>query len=134
MLKHVQEFILDRDIYGPTVELVFKGNNRFRSMRGGLIALFCQILVVFQFIAPITQFITRENPFVSTYKLISKPEGSFKMADSKQVIALQFNNGDENLAELDPTYGVIGAYYLNSAGNIAKSLPPVRCDYDKHFA
>ena len=71
MLKLVQKFILDRDIYGPTVELVFKGKNRFRSMRGGLIALICQILVVFQFIAPITQFITRENPFISTYKLIS---------------------------------------------------------------
>ena len=56
------------------------------------------------------------------------------MADSKQVIALQFNNGDENLAELDPTYGVLGAYYSNSRGDIANSLPPVRCDYDKHFA
>ena len=56
------------------------------------------------------------------------------MADSKQVIALQFNNGDENLAELDPTYGVLGAYYSDTSENIAKSLTPVRCDYDKHFA
>ena len=44
-----------------------------------------------------------------------------------------FGYGNENLADLDPTYGNIGALYYDLNGSFLY-LPGVKCDYEKHFA
>ena len=132
MLGKVKQLILDQDIYSPTVSVYFRGEDRYQSKRGALISLVCQILVIVQFIEPLTLFITKDSPTISSYKLISQPEGTFKIGDSQQVVAVQLDFGDENLADLDPTYGSLAAYSFSR--NSRKYLPAVKCDYDKHFA
>ena len=110
MLGKVKQLILDQDIYSPTVSVYFRGEDRYQSKRGAFISLVCQLLVIVQFIEPLTLFITKDSPTISSYKLISQPEGTFKIGDSQQVLAIQLDLGDENLADLDPTYGSLAAY------------------------
>ena len=75
MIKKVSSKIADLDNFGPTVALNFRGKDRFKTTRGGLITIVSYLVVLLLAMELIERWFTRKDPVIASYEVFGHPEG-----------------------------------------------------------
>ena len=104
-MKKIGKLVADRDFFGQTLALNFRGESQLKTVRGGLVSIFVAVLTFWQSLALLQQIYQQTDPVISTYEVHERPEEGVSLKEMKQMFSAKiydFNSGDETL---DPRAG-----------------------------
>ena len=74
-MKSVINKITDLDNFAPAVTLNFRGKDRFKTTRGGIITIVSYIAVLILGIELLERWITLKDPVIAQYEIFGNLEG-----------------------------------------------------------
>ena len=60
-------FLRKRDSFGHAVQLIYKGNETYNSLFGGIVTLMVQALTLIMVIQAVTELASMEDPLIINY-------------------------------------------------------------------
>ena len=60
-------FLRNRDSFGHAVQLIYKGNETYNSLFGGIVTLMVQALTLIMVIQAVTELASMEDPLIINY-------------------------------------------------------------------
>ena len=76
------------DNYGTGVSLNFRGQDRYKTTRGGLITIISYIVVLLLGFELVQRWVTRQDPVVSSYEVFGETYGKYDLKENYQHIMI----------------------------------------------
>ena len=92
-MNYIGTKLKDLDSFGRPVTLNFRGNDRYKTVRGGLITLLSYLCALLLSMSIIERWYTRLDPVISTYEVHNQNYLGRKYLDqtNQMIILLQYD-------------------------------------------
>ena len=114
MSLNISKLIRNQDLFGPLVQLNFRGKSQYNTLRGGVLALLLYALTISQTAILAVQLFSKEDPSVSNY-IITDTDSLNSLHylheyQQRPVVNIYNPSQPGNFINLDPRAGRLVAY------------------------
>ena len=123
------QFISNMDAFGSTINLNFRGKERFQTMRGGILTILIYIMTIWQMSIRALLFYQQVDPKISTYETSYLADQPLNLLEYNQQIRFAINNNGEYSKSFDPRAGTIQTVWKEDYGNGESITTDLELDY-----